>query len=1120
MSGNKFRTSKWEVITPSIIGDFKSKESEPYYGIIIPEHIAGHSTKYKFGRWNKDRKEDGINGIVWGLGLSFGEYRNGKLISPRVDIGFRGSITIYWPEEHGHRKVFYLDNKDSSFRFSRCDDEGDEEGVMLKYDGLTNTIEFAEMSRGETVKKVTVPKRFGLRNPIIHDKVLLFPEEIDNDQWNFFDTEGQSYVHNALPDKQGIGVMTVNEDLYVIGRFFGNERYGYQAGRLGDACWEVIYGHGNEYDGPTIEVRDDGSVWIMTKYKDDKGNVINSAIIKIKGDTLELVDATTGAVEVGDPEFRFANFNELSFDDKGDLTFTDYYYADKMFDEWDKENEARRQRELAIQKNDPEYKMMSLVGQEDAKKEFTRIRAYIQKNDASKVYKNIVFSGENGVGKSTVGKLIAEILYKYKAIDYNRYTESNGKELYDQFTGGTKGNLTNLMKEGEGGVILIDDIHYIDALNSSNINEGLFSLAKIMEDHPETVFILCDNKYNMNQIMENNKDLFQRMIRFHVDFKDFTRDELKQILDIKLEEKGYSIEPDAMKKLLDIIFLAKSYGNNINASAAISILEEVIVIQNVRTELSDSKVITIDDIDVYVVENDIAFIDEKTGYQSDARKKLDELIGLEKIKDTVDDLIAYFSINRGKKVDFHMCFSGNPGTGKTEVARIMGKLLRQEGILPTSKFLEVTRKDLVGQYIGQTAILTRDLIDKAMGGVLYIDEAYSLAYGTDNDGGGRDFGREAIAELLKAMEDRRGEFCVILAGYTSEMKKLFDLNPGFKSRIKFDLEFPDYSEEELEKIARLFLKRDNVTMSDENIKFLVKIVSIQRKKPNFANVRTLREAISRVQIKHARKMRLNPDGENMNELDRDDILATFSEAEVQEVYNDLKEEVKVPKLNPQFLRDLYQESKPEPFEDVKDYLAEAVLALKMSEGKNGEGTGFLVSKDGYFLTCAHCVDGANKIEARRRISHHGRHIDINYNAIVVSLDKKIDVALCKLESEGEEFDYLRLSTDERQLDKLSKVYLLGYPFGVSRFDEMSINEGKVASYQKPNQYALGQINLDIQAKGGNSGSPLIDAETSEVIGVFCGSALSFGAQITEEINYARPIEYVWNMLDKDYKENN
>ena len=1111
----KYQTGKWEKITDTLFGDFNQKNEGPYFGYRVLT-----DTSYMLGRFNKDQQEDGVIANVWGMGIEFAKYKNGIRQYPVIRVTPTGNIYIIVDEnKNGLHRELYFHPLDSSFEYRMVSSTDSQEGIQIRYDGLTSELYVTEYDDGEPLKEVKVPKKFVVNNPIIYHCENKYPLEVDIEDFKFFDQGDQTYVDNAEThnDAYGVGITTVNEKLYSVGTWKNSERDGYQAIQEEDG-FNIHYGRANDYIGPTVEVRDDGSIWLYAETVDEDGEKVNTATLRIRGDVLEFFDTVTNSIEIGDKSLRIKGLNEISFDEKGDNNYTDFYYADALL-----KASSPKKEEKQIDKNDPEYKMMALVGQEDAKKEFTRIRAYIQKNDASKIYKNIVFMGENGVGKSTVGRLISEVLYKYKAVENRLYTEVNAKELYNNFTGGTKENLDALVKQGGGGVILIDDLHYLDALNSSNVNEGLFSLAKLMEENPKTCFILCDNKYNMNQILENNLDLFQGKIRFRVNFKDFTKDELKQILNIKLDEKGYKIEEDAMDKLLEIIFLSKTYGNNINASAAISILEEVIVIQNVRTEFIDSKTITKDDIDVYVVENDIAFIDQKTGYQSDARKKLDELVGLEQIKDTVDDLIAYFSINRGKRVDFHMCFSGNPGTGKTEVARIMGKLLRQEGILPSSKFLEVTRKDLIGQYIGQTAILTRDIIDKAMGGVLYIDEAYSLAYGTDKEGGGRDFGPECIAELLKAMEDRRGEFCVILAGYTSEMKKLFDLNPGFKSRIKFDLEFPDYSEEELEKIARIFLKRDNNTMSDENLKFLVKIVSLQRKKPNFANVRTLREAISRTQIKHARLVRLHPEYDP-NELTREDIEAAFSKEEIDAVNEEIreqeKEEVKVPKLNPELLRNLYQESKPAPFAETRNYIDEAVLALRMSEGKSGEGTGFIVSKDGYFLTCAHCVEGANKIEARRRINHHGRHIDINYNVIVVSVDKQADVALCQLDAPNEEFDYLRLSKSDNQLDKLSRVYLLGYPFGVSRFDEMSINEGKITSYQKATDKMLGQINLDIQAKGGNSGSPLIDAETSEVIGVFCGSALSRGSEIVEEINYARPIEYVWNMLDREYKENN
>ena len=1113
-------SKRWEKLSEQCYGDFQKKETGPFHGLIQEE--GG----YRIGEFDKDRKPDGINLQVRGSFALLGKYKEGQLLYPYTELYHNGDACIALRKEGGIVTYLYLYTKTSSFEIYQRDEEDDKVGNSLYYDGTESCFKFRKYVNGEMAYDAKVAKKFVLTAPIVDPHHFDLPTKVDFAKFQDKGTSPDYHAYYFSPEEgMGVGFDTWEKGMVSVGGCDQEGKMlGYQLFQFSD-CTMVFYAKGEEFDGLKFQFNDDGRIYINVLQTKEGEHRKSSAIVRIDGDEVTVSDSMTGDVEDNAPRARIRNLEEISFSNNGQF-FSDYFYADHLFDDIDDAKEESKplpkiepkpkpaiERPKITDPNDPEYKMMSLIGQEDAKKEFARIRAYIQKNDASHVYKNIAFFGENGVGKSTVGRLIGKVLYKYKAISDDSYVEKSAKEIFNNFTGSTSENLANLVKSGRDGVILIDDMHYLDALNNSNVNEGLFALAKAMEDNPETVFILCDNKYNMNQILENHRDTFQRMIRFKVNFKDFSREELKQILAVKAKEKGYVVEEEAMEKLLEIIYLSKSYGNNINASAAISILEEVIVIQNVRTEFLDDKTIIKDDVDVYVVENDIAFIDQKTGYQSEARKKLDELVGLEKIKETVDDLIAYFSINRGKKVDFHMCFSGNPGTGKTEVARIIGKLLRQEGILGTSKFLEVTRRDLVGQYIGQSAIMTRDVIDKAMGGVLYIDEAYSLAYG-----GEKDYGAEVVAELLKAMEDRRGEFCVILAGYSSEMKRLFDLNPGFKSRIKFDLEFPDYSDEELEKIARLFLKRDNLSINEENLKFLVKVVSVQRNFPNFANVRTLREAISRVQIKHAGRVRGL--GKDDGELTRDDILGAFTKEEIESAMEFGKEETNVPKLNPQALKDLYRDYRPEPFDHAQDYLSEAILALKMSEGKNGEGTGFLISKDGYFLTCAHCVDGAGKILARRRISHHGRYIDINYDATVISIDKKADVALCQLVAdEKEEFDYLVLDEGILEPEKLSKVYLLGYPFGVSRFDEMSVNEGKVMSYQKANEWMLDQINLDIQAKGGNSGSPVIDGKTSKVIALFCGSSISHGQSITEEINYGRPIKYVWNLLDKEYKEN-
>ncbi len=1088
----------WQKINDKYYGDALQTESSQAYGVIKQDD------GYCFGGLNKEGEKEGFSIEVKKDFATFGKYENGEPTYPVVKIMNNGDIELDVRKKEEEIVKLVLNSKEGSFNYYRVDLKGQRQGFGFFYDGLTNGLHVNKHKDGVKIDEAELEKKFFVEAPLSYDKPLDYPKEISE----FVFQQGANYVSSTcIKDCFGLGVLVFDNDDLCLGGF---EDCGRRTG------WEIyhteendfiFYADNAQFDGPVIQIKKDGEIYIFIENSDGDSSVIHLLVDDL--DTLLYYNSTTEQISEGDPVIRLRCFSELSFSEykKGGINeFKDYIYARDYL------KKGEPVKEKPVDPTDPEYQMMSLIGQAAAKKEFTRIRAYIQKNNTFGSYTNIVFTGENGVGKSTVGRLISKVLYKYHAIANPGYLEVNARELFDSSTSLTTENLKNLLNKGSGGVILIDDLHYLDALNLSNIKEGLSALGKIMGENPSTVFILCDTKYNMTQIMENNRDIFQDKIRFHVDFVDFTREELEQIINLKLKNKGYLMTEEAMKKLLDVIFLSKSYGNNINASAALSILEEIIVIQNVRTELEDSKLITIDDVDVYTKENDIAFIDQKTGYQSDARKKLDELVGLEKIKETVDDLIAYFSINRGKRVDFHMAFTGNPGTGKTEVARIIGKLLRQEGILGTQKFLEVTRRDLVGQYIGQSAIMTRDIINKAMGGVLYIDEAYSLAYG-----GEKDYGPEVIAELLKAMEDRRGEFCVILAGYTSEMKKLFDLNPGFKSRIKFDLEFPDYTDEELEKIARLFLKRDNNVMSDEDIKFLVKLVSIQRNKPNFANVRTLREYISRLQIKHAGRVRSSNGKLDPNEMAMEDIKLAFSEEEIKEAMSEQQEEP-VEKLNPQVLLDLQKDYQPISVRENKEYISEAILALKMQGDRCGEGTGFIITKEGHFLTCAHCTEGFDKIYARRRIHHHGHTVDINYEAKVISIDKKADIALCKLEAdENEQFEYLVLAKKNEQLDKLNRVCLIGYPFGSSRFDEISIYEGSVASYQKESNHCLDQINLDIKGNGGNSGSPVINEGTSEVIGVFCGASLSFGTYVTEEINYASPIDKVYQLLENEYK---
>lgn len=201
-----------------------------------------------------------------------------------------------------------------------------------------------------------------------------------------------------------------------------------------------------------------------------------------------------------------------------------------------------------------------------------------------------------------------------------------------------------------------------------------------------------------------------------------------------------------------------------------------------------------------------------------------------------------------ENISLNMIFSGNPGTGKTSVARVLSKILKEIGVLKKGHMIEVTRTDLVGQYVGQTAPKTLEKIKEAYGGILFIDEAYSL-----NGGGENDFGREALATIIKEMEDNRDKLVIIMAGYTKEMQELMELNPGLKSRIKFLIEFPDYNDDELMAIFMLLCKKEGYMIeksAQEKLKEIFKKEYLIRDK-HFGNGRLARKYYEKIKMNQA-----------------------------------------------------------------------------------------------------------------------------------------------------------------------------------------------------------------------------------------------------------------------------
>ena len=265
----------------------------------------------------------------------------------------------------------------------------------------------------------------------------------------------------------------------------------------------------------------------------------------------------------------------------------------------------------------------------------------------------------------------------------------------------------------------------------------------------------------------------------------------------------------------------------------------------------------------------VSEVNLKEDFQSsgvaDILSELDSsLIGLEPVKTRIKETASLLLVDKAREKlglvnespTLHMSFSGNPGTGKTTVALKIADLLYRLGYVRKGHLVSVTRDDLVGQYIGHTAPKTKEVLKKAMGGVLFIDEAYYL-YRPENE---RDYGQEAIEILLQVMENNRDDLVVVLAGYKDKMDKFFESNPGFRSRIAHHIDFPDYSNDELLEIAEVMIAGMNYKFNKGSKKAMAEYIEIRRKQPHFANARSIRNAIDRARLRQANRVFNNSEG--------------------------------------------------------------------------------------------------------------------------------------------------------------------------------------------------------------------------------------------------------------------
>lgn len=779
-----------------------------------------------------------------------------------------------------------------------------------------------------------------------------------------------------------------------------------------------------------------------------------------------------------------------------------------------------------------------MIGLSSVKEEVNKLLAGIEVErkrreqglPVARVGRHMVFTGPPGVGKTEIARALGEIYRSLKVLRKGHVVEVQRADLVAGYIGQTAIKTLDKCKEALDGILFVDEAYSLAGEGKDFGHEAIATLIKFMEDNRDRVMVIAAGYPNeMRRFIATNPGLasrFNRTIEFpayepkelvailrlmakrqHADLPDVLEQSLVPWIETQWKSEGWGNARE-MRNLLDKACEAQSLRVAVDPTADISKVEmvdfESIGVPLVRTHIppplapSPRPVPTIPTPAPapIVAEPSFApssspdYLAPRQGRRlkveaivppertlDQALDRLEEMVGLEPVKEEVNKLISGLEVERLRReqglaiapISRHMVFAGPPGVGKTEVARALGEIYRSLNVLQKGHLVETDRSGLVAGYIGQTAPKTLDKCREALDGILFIDEAYSLARP------GNDFGQESIDTLLKFMEDNRDRIVVIVAGYQNEMQRFINSNPGLSSRFTKMIEFPPYAANELAAILRVMAKQQNFVLPEGLESSLSPWIKVGMRNKSWGQAREMRTLLERAREAQAMRIAHDPSADlrhlAMADIDAAIQISGYRETLPEKISDTI---VKIPTLP----------RSATPLSEGTSALQAAVVTIKID---GAHGSGFFISRDGYLLTNQHVVV-ENKFVTVKLTT--GRELP----GEVLRTNKTRDIALVKVNESGMTALSLRVDVPE----VASEVYAVGTP----KFEQYSttITKGIVSAYRRDGDLTL--LQSDTAIHPGNSGGPMVDQFGNVVAVSVSGLAIS---GVLTSINFFIPI---------------